>query len=132
MPTAPRLCENQGQNLHSIKTPWSKALDAPERRYNDTVPGVVGSQFSVVGCPAARDNPSFGILKAFGPAPCAHTSESSDAVTGRITRRMAQNVKARTLRVGSGQMGNVTIVVFFPPARKRTRLTEVKTNEKLY
>ena len=89
-----KFVEDQGQNIHSINVPWSKALEAPERRNNETVPGVVGSQFSVVGCPAARDNPSFGILNAFGPAPCAHTSERRDAAKGRIMNCMAENMGA--------------------------------------
>lgn len=96
----PVIAGDQVQNIHSINSPWSNALEAPERRYNDIVPGVVGSQFSVVGCPAARDNPSFGILKAFGPASCAETSASSDAAKGRITRRMAESVVARTWNLG--------------------------------
>ena len=124
------------RNIPSISCPLSSALLAPDRRYSETVPGVVGSQFNVVGFPAARESPAGGILKAFGAPGCAATSESSEAATGRMARRMAEVVELKLATGCSGRVTNYSMSgwILFPnkplPNRPRAHRQENKKSVK--
>ena len=79
-----------GKNAHNeigsitplINWPLSKALLAPVRKYSDTVPGVSGLHFNVVGWPAVSENPG-GIWNALL---CAAARRNSDRARGRRNR----------------------------------------------